>query len=254
VMQPANLVRPSQTGGTGGTRWGLRSRSNIARLHGGSTANEWGEPGGPGNIGFASNTPSVNEGESTTLGITRANGRLGGAGVFVSTRDGSATSPQDYAAIVPPQVWRSGIELDGLMSFALGDNGPKSPTIATIEDATREGDEDFMFTFSRPASGVSLPPAGGPVTPTNIILGAALASPRTAAMTIIDDDFEPGEFQFSATDFTAVEGDGQATITVQRVNGFDKAVSVRYLTVAGGTAAEPDDYLGVENMLQFAPG
>ena len=82
----------------------------------------------------------------------------------------------------------------------------------------------------------------------------ASALPFASAQTIIDDDFEPGEFQFSATDFTAVEGDGQATITVQRVNGFDKAVSVRYLTVAGGTAAEPDDYLGVENMLQFAPG
>ncbi|BCM88966.1 hypothetical protein IAD21_00808 [Abditibacteriota bacterium] len=64
----------------------------------------------------------------------------------------------------------------------------------------------------------------------------------------------PGRLRFSVTHYFVGEGDGKATITVQRVDGTDGAVSVKCATVDGGTATVNSDYSPVTGVLNFAAG
>ena len=80
-----------------------------------------------------------------------------------------------------------------------------------------------------------------------------LLSPSNAALTIIDTVAAPGQLYFSATNFTAYSGDGNAYLTVLRTNGSSGSVSVTYSTVAG-TAQPGLNYVGTTNTLTFGGG
>jgi plastocyanin len=64
---------------------------------------------------------------------------------------------------------------------------------------------------------------------------------------------QPGELKLSQASFTAGEAVGQATITVQRANGSDGAVSVNYSATAG-TAAAGADFTPASGTLNWADG
>lgn len=62
-----------------------------------------------------------------------------------------------------------------------------------------------------------------------------------------------GTIRFSQTSYTVSEGAGSATITVQRINGDDGAVSVQYAT-GNGTAQAGSDYTAKSGTLSWADG
>jgi plastocyanin len=64
---------------------------------------------------------------------------------------------------------------------------------------------------------------------------------------------QPGELKFSQASFSAGEAVGQATLTVQRVNGSDGAVSVAYSATAG-TATAGADFTPASGTLTWADG
>ncbi len=66
-------------------------------------------------------------------------------------------------------------------------------------------------------------------------------------------DPKPGAFRFSQASSSVNEAVGQATITVQRVNGSDGAVSVGY-SAAAGTATAGQDFTPTSGTLNWADG
>ena len=60
----------------------------------------------------------------------------------------------------------------------------------------------------------------------------------------------PGTLRFSLATYTVNEGDGAATIAVQRINGDDGAVSVQY-SAAEGTAKPGQDFTAVTGTLSW---
>jgi plastocyanin len=76
---------------------------------------------------------------------------------------------------------------------------------------------------------------------------------HVAAVTPPPPDPHPGAFRFSQANTSVSEAVGQATITVQRVNGADGAVSVAYSATAG-TATAGQDFAPTSGTLTWANG
>lgn len=159
-------------------------------------------------IGFSSPTYSVNEnvvGGFVSITVTRSFSTVGSASADFFTSAGptnSATAGADYTAV------------SNVLTFASGES-LKTVNIPILEDLLVEGNETVTLTL------------------TNITGGAGIA---TAILTIVENDFAPGELNFSANAFSVNEAGGSATITVVRSNGFTGVVSVNYATTGLGTA------------------
>jgi hypothetical protein len=80
-----------------------------------------------------------------------------------------------------------------------------------------------------------------------------LYAPSNATLTIVDTTAAAGQFSFAATNYTANEGDGTASLTVVRTNGFSGSVSVGYGTVPG-TAQPGVNYTAISGTLTFDNG
>ena len=113
----------------------------------------------PGTIQLSATAYSVNEnGGTVTITATRTGGGDGAVSVSYATTDGSAASPADFAAAA------------GTLNWADGDTASKSFQVTIVNDFLDESDETFTATLSTPMG------------------GAALGSPATATVTIVDDD------------------------------------------------------------------
>ncbi|HKE95772.1 MAG TPA: Calx-beta domain-containing protein, partial [Povalibacter sp.] len=118
-------------------------------------------PTKPGRLQFSAPSVSVGEaGGNATITITRTEGSEGAASVRVTSRDGSATQPQDYTSV------------STTVSFAAGDATPKTVTVPIINDPADEPDETLYLTLSSAT-------------------GASLGSTSEVLMTINDDDVSP---------------------------------------------------------------
>ena len=84
-------------------------------------------------------------------------------------------------------------------------------------------------------------------------VNTTLTSPSNAIQTILDTVSNPGQLSFSATNFTASSGDGNAYLAVLRTNGTSGSVSVTYTTVPG-TAQPGLNYVTTINTLTFGSG
>src|SRR5262249_40773870 len=117
----------------------------------------------PGALQFSSSSFSVNEsGGAATVTVTRTGGSTGSVSVNYATSDGPATAGNDYVAT------------SGTLTFADGEMS-KTFTIPILDDMLVENNETFNLTLSNPTG------------------GAALGSPATASVTIIDNDVpQPG--------------------------------------------------------------
>jgi len=80
-----------------------------------------------------------------------------------------------------------------------------------------------------------------------------LYAPSNATLTIIDTTPAPGQLSFAATNYIVGEGDGTASLTVVRTNGFSGTVTVGYNTVPG-TAQPGVNYTAVSGTLTFNNG
>lgn len=137
--------------------------------------------------------------------------------VSFTTANGTATSLIDYATT------------NGVLTF------PSNVTTATfsvriIPDTQVELNETVLIVFSNPTNAV----AGAPGT-----------------ITILDDD--PATITFASTNFSAIEGSGEATITAILNAASGLPVTVQY-SATNGVATPGIDFTPVEGLLLFTPG
>lgn len=241
--------------GGGFSRTDIRSRSNIARLIGGSTP-------GAGNIEFASASYAGDEttsGNGSYITLARNNGNLGiAAATFaVETRptgDGAAdgTDFTFNATSFGNPTWVSSWASTRMRGDGLyGPNNNSSPLqsnsddvyVKPLLDGVVEGNEFLDLVLSQP-KGTDIFFLGGE----NIPLGTALGRSR-AAFTVIDKDNQPGVITFSQPIYTVNENGTNAVISVLRTNGFG-SVSVSYAT-SNGSAIAGSDYTARSGFVDF---
>jgi Calx-beta domain-containing protein len=185
-----------------------------------------GNPGAPGSLQFSSPNYGGAEGGAVLITVVRTGGRRGAASVSYQTSAGNATAGADYQPV------------SGTLTWADGDDSPKSFSIALTDDTEVEAVETFN---------VSL----------NTFTGASAGSPAVAVVSIADNDSTSpapaGSLQFSSSQYGAAESGGAATITVLRVNGSSGPVSVQYFT-GPGSATAGSDYQAVNGTLQWPNG
>lgn len=232
------------------TRADKRVRFNIARLIGGVTH-------GPGNAQFDQENYFVDENAGVaSLRMQRTDGRLGtllGLGV---TEDRFATPDVDYLNATNARAWIE--RWDELpMPYSIGDVRSVFFRVPLLDDPTEEGDEVINLRFLKAEGTLNL---GGEIIPIGGALGRAVST-----LTIVDNDFPRGEFNFQISNFVTNElaSNGLATIVVIRTNGSSGAASVEYFTrpatntpvAAGGTSCQPGiDFRHASGRLQFLSG
>lgn len=269
-ISPTELIttpispRQREISGTGGTRWGIRSRQNVARVRGGVSqavlSGSVSTSGGPGNMEFVSSTYNEDEnGTNAVITVRRVNGRLGTTSIEWATSNLTAAAGTDYTATLAVSTWLSRYNFENILMFSSADLTNKNFRIPILEDALVEGNEDLVIQALNPVGSQLLPdtnafPGFFARTPTNVLIGAAIGGLGQTRLTITDNDFNFGVFNFATTNYTVNEGAGSASITVIRTNGSVGAVSIKYATVTGGSATPGADYTVVTNTLTFAPG
>ncbi|MDD5757839.1 MAG: Calx-beta domain-containing protein [Desulfobulbaceae bacterium] len=179
----------------------------------------------PGTIAFSSLHYSVAEnGGAATITVSRKGGSSGAATINYATANGTATAGSDYTAT------------SGTLTFNSGETD-KTFSITTNNDTTPEIDETVNLTLSTPTG------------------GAALGLPKTAQLTIADNDLLAGTIALSQPTYTVSEDAGTATITVNRTGSATGAVSVNYSTNPfGSTAKDGSNYLYSTGTLTWEDG
>ena len=155
-------------------------------------------PATPARSSFSNTSYTSYEGTAhAAITVQRVGGDDGAASVHYATSNGSAVAGSDYAAT------------SGNLSWADHDGGNKTFAVPIINDSTPEGNESVNLALSNAT-------------------GAALASPSTATLTIVDNDTAgpAGTLSFTAAEQSVAEGAGSATAAVQRTGGTNGAVSV----------------------------
>lgn len=244
------------------SRDGVRNRSSIARLIGGSTP-------GPGNITLQLTSYSAGKSQSLLpVNIVRTNGNLGPASANFSVLPGTALSGSDYFySAAPPMFWIDWIYranpyqsrmhedgLSGVNGFLVDPYGLylttstkekalnklSLVTVSIIKDTQVPGNLNAQFQLANPAQADQFYLGGE-----NIPLGTALGV-SSAPLTIVDDTQKVGVFGFSSATYIATNT--SPIIPVLRSNGVAGTISVKYSTInSNSTAAVGTDYIGLTN-------
>jgi Calx-beta domain len=176
---------------------------------------------------------TVNEaGGTATVTVTLSHGVDADVTVDYATADGTAQAGSDY------------VDTHGTLTFIgnLNNGGPgtgqtsKSIQIPITQDPDAEDPETLTLTLSN-----ALPSAS-----------STLGAPTTGTVTIADDD-PAGLIDFESLHYDVDETDGQATVTVERLDGVGGAVSVEYAT-SDGSATAGSDYIATSGTLNWAAG
>jgi hypothetical protein len=183
-----------------------------------------------GNIGLTVADVTVSEGNSGTASadFVLTLGMVPQVAVAVScqTTDGTATAPDDYAAIAPPQV----------VTWNPGDPVTKTVTVAVNGDLIPELDETFFLDLSS-------------------LSGATFVDSQAQGTIANDDASTP---LLAIDDVAVLEGNAgtsSATFTVTLAAPPQQAVTVE-VTTADGSATAADDYVAIApaQTLTFNPG
>lgn len=248
------------------SRDGVRNRSNVARLLGGSTA-------GPGNIRLDQPVHNAQENQSSlSVSLVRENGTLGYLSANFEVEEGLAQPGVDYIynAIPPIYIssWALNLPADQPNSTTLmhsdglfGDNFVPSSiygntfnnysfgllAVTVLNDNVSQGNRNTTFRLSNPTASDQFLLGGE-----NIPLGGALGFSQSP-FTITDDDQSKGTLTLLSANYVVNENVTNAVVTVIRTNGSYGSVSVSYATVPGGTATAAD-YQSRSGTLVFANG
>lgn len=179
----------------------------------------------PGTVRFSTASYSVNEGGGqATITVQRVGGDDGAVSVQYASSNGSAIAGSDYTAV------------SGTINWADNDDNNKTFNVPILNDSTPESNETVNLTLSNAT-------------------GAALGSPSSATLTIIDNDSAgpAGTLSFTAAEQNVSEGTGAATVTVQRTGGSTGAVSASYAT-SDGSATAGSDYTAAAGTVNWANG
>ena len=167
------------------------------------------------------NDASLTEGDSgsknAVFTVSLSAAATGDVTVDYVTSDGSATAPDDYAAV------------NGTLTFAPGETS-KQVTVAVAGDVLDEPHETYSLNISNPS-------------------GATLSRARGLG-TILDND---PAVSLSVDDISAPESAGTASFTVSLSGVSGKVITVDY-TTADGTATAAADYGSAQGTLVFLPG
>jgi uncharacterized delta-60 repeat protein len=176
---------------------------------------------GPGIIGFSSAAFTFAEDAGTaTITVIRTNGSSGPMSVnFATIAGGTAGAGTNYTTTNGTFTWASGDSSSRTFSVPLTDNVVTNPNL----------------TVNLRLSAIS---------------GGAAAGITNAVLTIADNDSLVG---FSTNAFTISETGTNATITIIRTGATNTTVQVT-LATTDGTASSGSDFLGVTNIITFAPG
>lgn len=173
------------------------------------------------------NDVSKTEGNSGITAFTFTVTKTGASGSYASfnfqTINGTATVADNDYALVNNQ-------------FSLAPNETtKQITVQVKGDTKIEPDETFSVYLTRPLN--------------------ATIDRFQGTGTIVNDDYEPSSFQFSAANYTVNESRPRATVTVTRTsaNGNNNPASVNY-AASSGTAILNTDFSPASGTLNFAAG
>ncbi len=172
-----------------------------------------------GALEFESLTSSVSESGSFDVLVERKNGTDGTVSVNYSTENGSADN-EDYIAV------------SGSLEFLEGES-QATISVPIIEDNIDEDDEYFDIVLS------------------GAIGGAGIGSISTHTVTILDNDDPNGQFDFSTSSDSVLEGES-IEIIVERSLGQNGLVSVDY-EIALQTASS-NDLVVTSDTLIFTDG
>ncbi|HWS85406.1 MAG TPA: DUF4394 domain-containing protein [Pyrinomonadaceae bacterium] len=185
----------------------------------------------PGNLGVlqldaSSYTVDEDDG-SLIVTVNRTGGSSGTVMVNYSTAPAFGATPgQDYTPVT------------GTLTFGPGET-TQTFAVPILEDALVESTEQFNVILSGPVG------------------GAALGTPSTAGVTIVDNDstIPPGAATLSVDDVTVVEGNTGTlavfTVTLSAPRNF--TITAQYIT-SSGTANAGVDYEPVSGTVTFGPG
>ncbi len=179
-------------------------------------------------VSFASANFTVNEnaaGGNATIAVTRSGATNTVSQVqYAAAVGGTATINSDF------------VFTNGVLIFQPGEVS-KNFQIAIIDDAIIEPIETVKLVLGSPS------PAGS----------VHLGTPTNATLSIVDNDFGPGEISVALPNFFANEFQTNASITLVRSNGSTGVVSVRVAT-SNLTAIAGQDYLAANTIVSFADG
>jgi len=163
-----------------------------------------------------------------TTHVARSGDTSQTAVVQYRTRDGTATSHQDF------------VPIEGSLEFGPGEV-LKTIEVHIVDDTAYEEDEDFYIDLFNPSSGVP----GFKV---------ALGAIPSTTISIVDDD-QPGVLSFMEETMNVTEGidNKVVTLTVKRCNGSNGTITCKYFT-EDHTAIAGRDYLAVQGTLTFECG
>ncbi len=140
---------------------------------------------------------------------------------FYTTTNGTATPNVDFIAV------------SNRIYFAVGESN-RTVTVRILDDTLAEGNETVELMLAAP-------------------LGALLVAPHQVLLTIVDNEFAPGQLYFAQPAYMATENDGVARVTILRTNGTSGVVSLNYYTT-DGTALAGSDYAASSGTVTFADG
>jgi hypothetical protein len=171
---------------------------------------------------ISSGSPVVDESSaSVAVRIHRGEHGLGDATVYYGTKPGEADAGQDYET-----------KKGNIVLAAPRDD--KAVRVDLLDDDEVEGVETFSFTLER-AEG-----------------GTLLRTPKTATVTIADDD-GPSRISFATSTFSNFENRGGVAITLVR-SGDATAEATVDLASADGAAIAGQDYEAFSGTVTFSPG
>ncbi len=181
-------------------------------------------PAQRGTIQLTSGRYTVNEDTGVVeIEVERTGGSDGRVTIDYITNIGTA-SEADFAHITAARE----------LSWADGEAGIQTISVAITNDTEVEPPETFTLTLS------------------NNLGGAALG---LAATTVIINDTTvipvPGQLSFADSTYTVAEGDS-VNIAVERLDGADGAAAVNYIVTAG--TADAQDFTATSGSLSWGPG
>jgi hypothetical protein len=184
-------------------------------------------------VQLSSPTYDVSEADGTaTITVTLSHAVDADVTVDYATADDTAVAGSDYIATHGTLTFKGNVSNGGP---GTGETA-KTIQIPIIQDPNAEDAETLTLTLSNALPGAS----------------SMLGAPATATVTVADDD-PPGLIDFKALHYDVNETGGQATVTVERLDGVGGAVSVDYQT-SDGSATAGVDYAATSGTLNWAAG
>lgn len=193
-------------------------------------------------VDFTTTNISVSEtGTSVTLTVTRTpnSNEYRAASVDFRTVPGTASEGVDYVATTGSLTWNAGTPPTGAAAGEPAESGPKTIVIQIKDDSLVEANETFQVVLSNLVGDTFLSPA---------------ATSSSATVTIIDNEGVGASTVGLVSDqFSANEGAGQVTVTLQRTGSLVDPASVILVTRPGSATAE-QDYASTRQEVRWSAG